>query len=160
MPIICILCTLYLKRGLTQSHMTAPSPPTQNFIPTPMHGRDNPTGQTHGSDSFSGLPHLQFLITCSMQREGEDLENLITRSVAWPSDIITHSTAKWYMRPILHSVLAMKMGQVLTESYNECMKHTQAKSPDSKRLMSDKCENTQLQTWICFIGRNWLVLVL
>jgi len=37
------------------------------------------------------------------------------------------------MRPILHSVLATKMGQALAESYTECMKHTQAKGHDSQK---------------------------
>ena len=44
---------------------------------------------------------------------------------------------------ILHSVLDTKMGQVPAESYIEHMEHTQAKSHDSKRLLSDKHENTQ-----------------
>jgi len=47
------------------------------------------------------------------------------------------------MRPILDSVLAMKMGQAPAECYTEHMKHTQAKSHDSERLQSDKCENNQ-----------------
>jgi len=47
------------------------------------------------------------------------------------------------MRPILHSVLATKIGQAPAESYTERMKHTQAKSHDSERLQSDKRENTQ-----------------
>jgi len=39
--------------------------------------------------------------------------------------------------------LATKVGQVPAESYTEHMERTQAKSHDSKRLLSDKCENTQ-----------------
>jgi len=54
-----------------------------------------------------------------------------------------HSTAKWCMRPILHSVLATKMGQAPAESYTKRMKHTQAKSHYSERLQSDRRENTQ-----------------
>jgi len=34
------------------------------------------------------------------------------------------STAKWYTRPILHAVLATKMGQVSAQSYTKHMKHT------------------------------------
>ena len=49
-----------------------------------------------------------------------------------------------YTRPILHSVLAMKMAQAPTESYTERMKRTQATSHDSKGLPSDKRENAQL----------------
>ena len=49
----------------------------------------------------------------------------------------------YYMRLILHSVLATKMGQALAESYTKLMKHTQAKSHDFKGLLSDKCENTR-----------------
>ena len=52
------------------------------------------------------------------------------------------SAAKWYMRPILHSVLDTKMGQVTVESYTKRIKRTQAKSHDSERLQSDRCENT------------------
>jgi len=43
-------------------------------------------------------------------------------------------------RLILHSVLATKIGQALAENYTECIKHTQAKSHDSKGLLSDKYE--------------------
>ena len=44
------------------------------------------------------------------------------------------------MRLILHSVLAMKMGQAPEESYTKRMKHTQVKRHDSERLQSDKRE--------------------
>jgi len=47
------------------------------------------------------------------------------------------------MRQILHSVLPLKTGQVPAESYTERMKLTQGRSHVSKRLLSDKCENTQ-----------------
>ena len=49
--------------------------------------------------------------------EGEGLGNLITSFVARPWYVITYilSTAKWYTRPILHSVLATKMGQAPAE---------------------------------------------
>jgi len=45
----------------------------------------------------------------------------------------------------LHSMLATKMGQVPAESYTKHMKHTNARSHDSKELLNDKCANTQLQ---------------
>ena len=34
-------------------------------------------------------------------------------------------------------------GQAQAESYTEHMEYTQGESYDSKRLLSDKCENTQ-----------------
>jgi len=37
----------------------------------------------------------------------------------------------------------MKMEQAPAESYTKHMKHTQAKSHDSKRLLSDKRESTE-----------------
>lgn len=46
------------------------------------------------------------------------------------------------MRLILHSVLAMKTGQVQAESYTEHVKCTQAEGHDSKGLLSDKHEDT------------------
>ena len=49
------------------------------------------------------------------------------------------STVKSCTRPILCSVLATKMGQVPTESYTECVRHTQTTSHDSKWLLNDKC---------------------
>jgi len=42
-----------------------------------------------------------------------------------------------------NSVLATKMGPVPAERHSEHMKRTQAKSHDSKRLLSAKRENTQ-----------------
>ena len=58
---------------------------------------------------------------------------------------VIHSHASYQQwktctRPILHSALARKMGQVPTESYTECMKRTQATRHDSKGLPSDKRE--------------------
>jgi len=47
------------------------------------------------------------------------------------------------MRPILHWVLAMKMGHVPKESYTERIKQTQAKNHDYNGLLSGKCETTQ-----------------
>ena len=35
------------------------------------------------------------------------------------------------------------MGQAQAESYTEHMEYTQGESHDAKRLLSDKCENTQ-----------------
>ena len=49
------------------------------------------------------------------------------------------STAKWRTRSILHSVLDTKPA----ESYTKHVKRTQAKSHDSKRLLSDKHKNAQ-----------------
>ena len=96
----------------------------------------------HGVASLPGLLRLQYLQYA--KTEGEGLGNFITWSTVQPS-MSSHllSTAKWYMRPILHSVLATKMGIAPAESYTKCMKHTQAKSHDSNRLQSDMCENTQ-----------------
>ena len=51
------------------------------------------------------------------------------------------STSKWCTRLILQS--AMKMEQAPAESYTKHMKHTQAKSHDLKRLLSDKRESTE-----------------
>ena len=53
------------------------------------------------------------------------------------------STVKSYTGPILHSVLAMNMGQAPTESYT---KHLHARSHDTKRMPSDKHENAQLSS--------------
>ena len=96
--------------------------------------------------SFPGLLHLQFLIACSMQqRRGEAWEILHAirhNVVTMLSRLI--SAVKSCTGPILHSVLATKMGPAPTESYTECMKDTQARSHDSKGLLSDKCENAQL----------------
>ena len=44
-----------------------------------------------------------------------------------------------HVRLILHSMLATKMGQVPAESYTKDMKHTNARSHDSKELLNDKC---------------------
>ena len=52
----------------------------------------------------------------------------------------SYQLSKSYTRPILRSVLAMKMGQVPTESYTE-----QATSHGYKGLPSDKRENAQLR---------------
>ena len=50
------------------------------------------------------------------------------------------------MSPISHSVLAMKLEQAPAESYTERMKHNQAKKHESKRLLSDKRENSKAVT--------------
>ena len=88
---------------------------------------------------------FQFFIASSMQKRREKAWGILSRDPWHDRQRSSHllSTAKWYMRPILHSVVATKMGQVPAESYTERMKHTQAKSHDSKRLRSDKRENTQ-----------------
>ena len=78
-----------------------------------------------------------------------------TEGKAWESSHVIRGTtvihrhasnqqSKTCTRPILHSALAMKMGQAPTESYTERMKHTQATRHDSKGLPSDKRENAQL----------------
>ena len=122
-------------------------------------------------------------LACSMQNGGrrrrESYHMIFGITIRWH----LLSAAKWCMRPIVHSMLATKIEQVPAESYTECMKHkhTQTKSHDSKRLLSDKCENTQqwhnhlveqkdsttwschnqtsvvkLRPWIFFTGRTYL----
>jgi len=83
------------------------------------------------------------LIACSIQKRRKvwEFHHMIRSTTVTCRDYL--STAKWCMRPILRSVLGTKMGQVPAESYTECTTHTKAKSHDSKRLPSDKCENTQ-----------------
>ena len=95
--------------------------------------------------SFPGLLRLQFLIACCMQKRREKAWGISSRDLRHDHQKSSHllSTAKWYTRPILHSVLATKMGQAPAESYTKSMKHTQAKSHDSERLQSDRRENTQ-----------------
>jgi len=95
--------------------------------------------------SFPGLLRLQFLIACSMQNRREKAWGLSSRDPRHDRQLSSRllSTAKWYTRPILHSVLATKMGQAPAENYTKRMKHTQAKSHDSERLPSDGHENTQ-----------------
>ena len=95
--------------------------------------------------SFPGLLRLQFLITCSMQKQREKAWGISSRDPRHDRQISSRllSTAKWYTRPILHSVLATKMGQAPAESYTKRMKHTQAKSHDPERLQSDGRENAQ-----------------
>ena len=95
--------------------------------------------------SFPGLLRLQFLIACSMQKRREKAWGISSRDSRYDRQTLSRllSTAKWYTRPILHSVLAIKMGQAPAESYTKRTKHTQAKRHDSERLKSDGCENTQ-----------------
>ena len=95
--------------------------------------------------SFSGLLHLQFLIACSVQKWKEKAWGISSSDPRYNHHTSSHllSIAKWCMRLILHSVLATKKGKAPAESYTERMEHTQAKSHDSKRLRSDKRENTQ-----------------
>ena len=96
--------------------------------------------------SFPGLPHLQFLIACSMQKGGGRPGE--SSHVIRGTDVIfrhaSYQQSKSSMRSILHSVLATKIGQVPTESCTKHMKHTQATRHDSKGLPSDKRENAQL----------------
>jgi len=85
-----------------------------------------------------GLLHLQFLITCSMQKWKKTLGNL-SWDLQHNSDMLLHllSTAigKWFMKPILHSLLATKIVQVPAESYTKRMKHIQAKSHGEKKAL-------------------------
>jgi len=97
--------------------------------------------------SLPGLLHLQFLIACSMQKkkQREKAWGILSCDLQHEHHMSSYllSTAKWCTKQILHSILATKMGQVPAESYTKHMKHTQAKSHNSKSLLSDKCENTQ-----------------
>ena len=95
--------------------------------------------------SFPGLLRLQFMIACNMQKRREKAWGISSRDPRHDRQKSSRllSTAKWYMRLILHSVLAIKMGQAPAKSYTKRMKHTQAKSHDSERLQSDGRENTQ-----------------
>jgi len=92
------------------------------------------------------IQHLQFLIACSMQKaEGGRRSR---KFIIWSADNRHTSshlmpTAKWHTGTISQSVLDTKIGQAPAESYIEHMKHTQAKSHDSKRLLSNKHKNTQ-----------------
>jgi len=79
------------------------------------------------------LLHLQFSFTCSMQKaEGEGLGNS-SRDLWHNHHMSSHllSTAKLCTRPISHSVLATKVGQVPAERFTERMEHAQAKNHDS-----------------------------
>ena len=97
-----------------------------------------------GVASFPGLLRLQFLIACSMQKRREKAWWISSRDPQHDRQMSSRllSTAKWYTRPILHSVLATKIGQAPAESYTKHMKHTQATSHNSEMLQSDRCENT------------------
>jgi len=81
--------------------------------------------------------------------EGEGLGNLIVwlstqlSYVVTPLLIMQPSDVQYVWDRSCILCLATKMGQVPAESYTECMKNIQAKSHDSKRLLSDKHENTQ-----------------
>jgi len=50
------------------------------------------------------------------------------------------STATVVYKTNLAFCASYKIGQALAENYTECIKHTQAKSHDSKGLLSDKYE--------------------
>ena len=95
---------------------------------------------------FQGLLRLQFLIACSMRKRREKAWGISSHDPRHDRHMSSHflSTAKWWMRPILHSVLATKMGQAPAESYIKYMKHTQAKSHNSKRLQSNEREKAAL----------------
>jgi len=95
--------------------------------------------------SFPGLLRLQFLIACSMQKRREKAWGISSCDPRHDRQMSSRllSTAKWYTRPILRSVLATKMGQAPAESYTKRMKYTQAKSHDSERLHNDRREYTQ-----------------
>ena len=93
----------------------------------------------HYTSSFPGLLHLQFLIT---KMEGKDWGIFLhdTRHGCHISSRLISTVKVMYTRPILHSVLATKIGQAPTESYTERMTHTQATRHDSNGLTSDKCK--------------------
>jgi len=95
---------------------------------------------------FQGLLRLQVLIACSMQKRREKACGISSHDLRHDRHMSSHllSTAKWWMRLILHSLLATKMGQAPAESYIKYMKHIQAKSHDSKRLQSNEHEKTAL----------------
>ena len=75
--------------------------------------------------------------------EGEGLGNFITWSMARRSHQMSSClllTAKWYTRPIVHSVLATKMGQAPLSVWNILRLKAMH---DSKRQQSDRPKNTQ-----------------
>ena len=84
-----------------------------------------PCSQAFYTSSFCSLA------VCKKWREGEGLGNSSRdlRHNRHMSHLL--STAKWCTRPISHSVLATKMGQVPAERFTEHMKHTQAENHDS-----------------------------
>ena len=96
--------------------------------------------------SFPGLLHLQFLIACSMHKRREKARRISSRNLQHNCQMSSCllSIAKWYTRPILHSALATKMGQAPAGSYPERINHIPAIRHDSKRLLSDKRENTYI----------------
>ena len=100
--------------------------------------------------------HLQYVKT-----EGEECYHVIRGTDGMLSHLL--STAKSCARPVLHSVLAMKMGLELAESYNEHMKHTQAaiqvtsmNIPSSDTIISRSekaiwsCTQPSLSGYVCF----------
>ena len=68
-----------------------------------------------------GFLHLQFLITCSMQKRREKSWGISSHDPWHGCHMFSHilSTAKLYMRLILHYVLTTRMGQVPAESCTE-----------------------------------------
>ena len=80
------------------------------------------------------------LITCSMQKWRKKAWGISSRDLQHDhqKSSCLFPTAKRYMRPISHSVLAKKTGQAPAQSYTKCMRYTQAKSHDSERLPSDR----------------------
>jgi len=131
---------------------------------------------------------LPVLITCSMQKWREMARRISSHYLQHNCHMSSHflSTVKWCTRLILHSMLATKVGQAPAESYTKHMKHTKAKSHDSKRLLRDKYQNTQqwcnhlveqkdgniwscttyitaipqaLNRWICFTGGTYVPLL-
>ena len=98
--------------------------------------------------SFPGLPHLQFLIACSMQKRRGEAWGIFSRDTRHDHHMSSRlrSTVRVIYETILHSALPAKMGQAPTESYTERMKRTQATSHDSKGLPSDKRENAATMT--------------
>ena len=128
--------------------------------------------------SFSGILHLQFLITCSMQKRKEKVRGISSCDPSYNCHMSSHllSTAKCCTRPISHSLLATKVGQAPAESYTECMNVSRLKAATLKgyRVQSSRGAKdgtiylglhylnyghpsaVKLQTRICFTNRTYL----
>ena len=89
--------------------------------------------------SFPGLLHL----TWSIKKWREKAFRIVPRDPQHGYYRCHHTSQQPLSctRPILHSVLATKIGQALAESYTECIKQTQAKSHDSKRTTEWQVRN-------------------
>ena len=109
--------------------------------------RNNTRG--HNLASFPGLPRLQFLIACGMQKmEGEGLVNLTTWSAAQVSHVVMLICIVMLgRRPILRSVLATKMRQALMENKIKCTKHIRARRKSSEGLPNDSVKYLQWENF-------------